>query len=80
MGTIAENSATVSSTSVHARARYLTATANSSSLFFLLSRGLEYMRIKGKAHLFQLSPDLSFSMRREHNNNSTADERQLNDT
>lgn len=80
MGTIAENSATVSSTSVHTRARYLTATANSSSLFFLLSRGLEYIRIKGKAHLFQLSRDLSFSVKREHNNNSTADKRELNDT
>lgn len=80
MGTIANNSATVSSTSVHARARYSTATVDSSSLFFLLSRGLEYIRIKGKAHLFQLSPDLSLSIKREHNNNSTADKRELNDT
>lgn len=67
MGTITENSATASSTLIHARARYLTATANSSSLFFLLSRGLEYIKTKVKAHLFQLSSDPSFIIKREHN-------------
>jgi len=40
MGTITDNSGTVSSTSIHARARYLTATANSSSLFFPIVKRL----------------------------------------
>lgn len=37
---------------------------------FLFSRGLDYRRIKGKSHLFHLSADLSFSIKREYNNNS----------
>lgn len=70
MGTIAESSATVSSTSVHAWARYLTVIANLSCLFFfplpLLSRGLEYMRVKCKP-TYPSPSDLFFCINREHN-------------
>lgn len=73
-GTIAESSATVSSTLVHAWVRYLTAIANLSCLFFPpLSRGLEYMRVKCKAHLFQCHLTC-LSVLRE---NTTADKREL---